>query len=367
MSDPGQVEHLEQQTPPEPQPTPMPQAPALQGREGRKAFLLEQLEKAEGAAKEHKEQKEPGPARAANGQFAPKQAQDDKESQAPAPEPKPWDAAPSQWKKDKAALWAAMAPEAREYVYQREQQNQTGVQPLLQKAAFADQINKVAEPYLEHIRGLGLDLPAAVGGMMRVDHQLRTLPYQQKLAVLQSIMAGYGINLGALIQGQSGQQAPQQFGSTGQPAYAMPPEILSIQNELTAIKGQTATNAEQQKAQLDYEAGLQIQKFAEKAEHFEEVRPVMKQLIEAGMADGLQDAYDKAIRLNPDLFAKIDAAQKAEAEKANRKAADEAAKRAKAAAVSPRSGTPGATSAANAKQDRRSMLREAFDNLSERL
>jgi len=335
----------------------------------RKELLAEQFDAVETAQDNPQPEKYAAPAtgeraRDESGKFVNKQVTggniilDDKASpfakaqgdQMSAPEPKPWEAPPASWKKDKHALWQGMSPEQQEYAFQREEQMRSGVEPLLPKAELADKISKVSEPYMNTIRGLGMDLPGAVEGLMRVDHQLRTLPFDQRLQQFLNIGKGYGIDL------------------TGQAQNATPgydPNVQALQNELLSIKGQFSNFTQQQEAAQQNVALSEIQSFARTAEHFDEVKPVMAKLLESGMAENLSDAYDKALRLNPDLFNSIQSAQQAANGAEKRATADAAAKRARAAVVSMRSATPGAPKAPAAK-DRRSMLSEALDGIEER-
>jgi hypothetical protein len=92
----------------------------------------------------------------------------------------------------------------------------------------------------------------------------------------------------------------------------------------------------------------------------------MIQLLQSGVATDLQDAYDKAVRLDPGLFETVHAGKQAQAEQTKRAGADRVAKAARAAAVSVRGSTPGAATQSKA-QDRRALLAEQFENLSERL
>ena len=86
----------------------------------------------------------------------------------------------------------------------------------------------------------------------------------------------------------------------------------------------------------------------------------------AALGIDLDDAYDKAIRLNPELFDAVQSGRQAEVDAAKRAAANTAAKRARAAAVSVKGSTPGTVTNTKA-QDRRSLLAEQFDNISDRL
>ncbi len=336
----------------------------------RKELLAEQFNEVE---RETAAAPQPAPAPAADrprdeaGKFAPKdkaapvQAAPQPELLlvAPATNPNPWDTAPNTWKKDKHPLWQGMSPEARQYAYEQEEKRRVGVEALAPKAELADKINKAAEPYINTIRGLGIDLPQAVSGLMKVDHDLRTLPYDQKLQVLQRVALGYGIDLSGQVQ-------------AAQPTQAYNPAFQNIQNELTQMKGQFQSFTQQQEAAQKQQAMQEIERFTKQAEHFSEVEDTMTQLLQSGIVAGtgmterLQDAYDKAIRLHPEIFDKVQSAKQASADAEKRKAADEAAKRAKASAVSVRGSTPSAKVTTD-KADRRSMLREALDGLSERL
>lgn len=270
---------------------------------------------------------------------------------APVLEPKPWDGAPKSWKKDKRVLWEAMTPEQREYAFQREEEMKASYDAAAPKADMGDKVLKAAEPYMNTIRGLGMELPQAVAGLMKVDHDLRTLPYEQKLAVLTNIARGYGIDL------------------TGQAQAATPgfdPNYQQLQNELLSVKGQMSNWERQQEASAQAAAQQEIERFAKTAEYFDEVKPTMAKLLQGGLAESVTDAYEKAISLHPEINSAINSAKQAAADVEKRAAANAAAQRAKAAAVSVKSATPGVTKQTNA-QDRRSMLREQLDGLSERL
>jgi NADH dehydrogenase/NADH:ubiquinone oxidoreductase subunit G len=88
--------------------------------------------------------------------------------------------------------------------------------------------------------------------------------------------------------------------------------------------------------------------------HFDMVREDMAQLLERGLAQDLETAYAKAVRMN-------DEAYKLEQDKLLRSANTQASKaqqvaKAKATAVSPRSVTPSGQVSKSDAKDRRSML-----------
>ncbi len=190
---------------------------------------------------------------------------------------------------------------------------------------------------------------------MKADHQLRTLPSQQKFQYLASLARSYGIDITGAPP-QQGQAQPQ----------GMDPNFYALQNELNSVRGEISSWKQQQEAAQEAQTLAEINKFAPTVEHFEEVRPTMIQLLQSGVVDNLQDAYTKAIRLNDDLFQAEQSRTQAEAAQKQIIAKNTAAKSAKAAAVSLKGSTPGASKSTNA-QTRREMLAEAFDGIDSRL
>jgi hypothetical protein len=262
-----------------------------------------------------------------------------------------WSKPPSSWKRDYHEPWRNVDPKVREYIWQREEETRSGIEPMKTKAQFADQVNKAMEPYMPTIQGLGIDAPTAIQALMQADYTLRNSPPEQKRAYLAQLASQYGINLGDVGY-------DQQVGPTD-------PAIYELRNELNNVRGEVVGWKKQQEEVQNQTLLSEIDEFANKADYFEEARPTMIQLLNAGVATDLQDAYEKAIRLDPDLSEQVQQSRQAEADAAKSKAANRAAKSAKAAAVSVRSSTPGFQPTTKA-QDRRSMLLEQFDSVSER-
>jgi hypothetical protein len=208
-------------------------------------------------------------------------------------------------------------------------------------------MQQAIEPYMNNIRGLGIEAPQAVKALMEADNVLRHGSPQQKQAYFAQLAQQYGINMGDV-----------QIQPTD-------PNFYAIQNELAQVRGEVL-NWKQAQENAQNEALLsEINQFQSKAEYFEEARPTMIQLLNSGVAKDLDDAYQKAIRLDNDLFTKHQQASQGQADAAKREQSNRAAKAARAAAVSVKSSTPGAATSTKA-QDRRSLLMEQFDNLNER-
>jgi hypothetical protein len=265
----------------------------------------------------------------------------------PPAEPPVWERPPASWKKDYHEAWTTADPKLKEYAWKREEEMKAGVQPLLSKAQFADQMQQAIEPYMQNIRGLGIEAPQAVKALMEADNVLRHGSPQQKQQYFAQLAQQYGINMGDV------QMQPTD------------PNFFAIQNELAQVRGEVLNWKQAQETAQNQALLQEINQFQTKAEYFEEARPTMIQLLNSGVAQDLQDAYEKAIRLDNDLFTKHQQASQGQADAAKREASNKAAKAARAAAVSVKSSTPGAATNTKA-QDRRSMLMEQFDNMNER-
>ena len=283
-----------------------------------------------------------------SGKFASNDKPLEKAVEEPIEEPV-WKRAPASWKKDYHDVWQTADPKMQEYAWQREEQMRKGVEPLISKAQFADQINEVVNPYLQTIQGMGLDTPKAVKALLEADHMLRTSNGQEKLQLFSRLAQQYGVNLNE-VNFQQG----------------VDPTIYALQNELNNVRGEVIGWKQQQEQAQNQQLLGEIEKFSSKAEHFEEARPTMIQLLQSGVAQTLEDAYEKAVRLDPELFDSVQVSKQAELDNAKRVAADRAAKSARANAVSVKSSTPGMATKNNA-QDRRSLLAEQFDQITARL
>ena len=315
----------------------------------RRAILEQSLE-----AAERGEPIEPV-ARDGKGRFATPKAEEPADEPQANEEPPVWKRPPASWKKDFHEVWQKADPKMQEYAWQREEQMRAGVEPLLSKAQFADAMQEAISPYMTTIQGLGLSPDKAVAALMDADHKLRNSDPQTKLQYFQQLAQSYGINLGAM-QGQPGQM-PQQ---------TVDPTVYALQNELNKVRGEVMGWKQQQEMMENQNLLNEINQFSLKAEHFEDVRPTMIQLLQSGVAQTLDDAYEKAIRLDPNLFEQMNKAQQAEVAAKQAKEQNRAAKAARAAAVSVRSATPGVNTAPKSS-DRRALLEEALTEIEARM
>lgn len=258
-----------------------------------------------------------------------------------------WKRPPSSWKKDVHEPYGTLPPAIQEYIHTREEQFHKGMEPLKQRAAMADRIHQAVEPFRANIATYaGGDIAKAAQALFNADHQLRTLPPQEKVQYLARLAQNYGVDFGQVTELAA--PVANQFNA----------EIQRLKGVIAGLETEKLKQIETQDQQEQKKVVEEITKFKDTHPHFDILRPRMKWLLESGGSESLDDAYKLASRLDSDLLPtqQVD----------NRKLADQRAKAARSAAVSVKSSTPGTATKTNA-QDRRSVLAESFDGIEGRL
>jgi hypothetical protein len=327
---------------------------------------------------EHEIEVNDDPIRNEKGQFASKQEQEPA-AEAPAvkeeTEAEPEQAAeveytpkvarPTTWKKEYLPLWDKLdkgenltPEEARkmlEYSTQRETEYKKGVSAYKAEADNARALSEAISPFVPELQKNGIHPAAWINNLGRAHMILTQAPYQQKVQLFNQLAKDYGIDLNSSYSGENTTQYqdPQ--------AFALQQQIQQLQQQVQ----QVGSWKEQQ------EQGVlmnEIQRFSsdvEKHPHFEVVREQMAQLLENGLANDLETAYAKAVRLNDEVWqTEQNRLLKQATNQANQ--AQRVAK-AKAAAVSPKSVTPNTQAGATDKKDRRSLLAEQMGEMGSRV
>lgn len=259
-------------------------------------------------------------------------------------EPKPARKAPSSWKKDYWGNWEKLGadPELaplQDYIEQRESEFAKGVSTYREEAMRSKELQEAIAPFVPVLQQHGLNPAQQVRNLMGAHQALAMGSPEQKLQMFQRLATEYGVPLQGLA---SGQADPQQF------------QVLSEINSLKQQLGSFQQSAQQRE---QAEIASRIEAFKSNASHFEDVRASMAGLLQAGMATDLQDAYEKAVRLDPAIWEKV----QAEKAQAQAQAAAKTVANKKATAVSPRSSAPTGRVAVAGGNDIRSALGAAFE------
>jgi hypothetical protein len=244
---------------------------------------------------------------------------------------------PSSWKKDYEEHWGKLDPTLQDYIQQREADYAKGVSTYKNQWDMAAPIVEAIRPFEPLLKEYGVAPQQWVSQLGNAHARLVKGTPEQKLEMFAQLANDYGVNLGAL---------------TGQTGYD--PQFSQLAQELNQIKNQWSSFQSAQEQQEQVQLQNEIESFKDDKPYFDEVRETMAGLLQSGMADDLQSAYDKAIRLNDDVFQKVSAEQAQKSEAAQR----EKVAAAKAKVLSPKSTTPTASASSGGKSA--SSAREAI-------
>ena len=261
---------------------------------------------------------------------------------------------PTTWKKEYRDIWDKMEKGEQlnredfvkfaDYANQRENEYRRGVSAYKAEADNARQLTEAIGPFIPELQQQGIHPVAWINNLGRAHMILSKAPYQEKIQMFHRLAQDYGIQLN-----QDGIQMPEQ--------QYVDPYQQQLMQQLQATQQQvqqlSAIREQEENARLTQEIS-RVSSNKERFPHFEMVREDMAQLLERGLAQDLESAYAKAVRMN-------DEAYKLEQDKLLKSAGTQASKaqqvaKAKATAVSPKSVTPSGQVSKTDAKDRRSVL-----------
>lgn len=226
---------------------------------------------------------------------------------------------PMSWRAEAKAEYANLPEWAKREAHKREHDFHNGVQQYKAAATFATQIGAEFKPYEALLRSQQWTPQALTRDMMNTHYRLSTGDNATKAAEVLRVAGLYNISA------QDIQAVLANVNSQPTQTQQTPREVTELQQRLDRI--------EQERAQAD-NASIQeqIRRFETDPNrpHFKEVAVTMGRLMSSGEASTMEEAYDKACRLVPQVHAKLEA-KRLEAER--RTAADKAAAARKAASV----------------------------------
>lgn len=229
--------------------------------------------------------------------------------------------APKTWRPEAAKAWAELPETVRAEVLKREEDMFKGIEGYKADASIGKVIKDIVAPYIPNMRAKGVDPVHQIRSLLASNEALERGTPEQKAMVFRKLAEVYDVDL-------SGE---------GQSPYA-DPQISALNKTIDELRSRLDTNdnrmAESVKANLQKE----VNTFADDPAHpyFDEVATDVAALLKGKVVTTLEEAYEKAVWLNPVTRAKeaarvtADAAAKAKSE-AEAKAA--AAKKASSANV----------------------------------
>lgn len=284
---------------PAPAPTPAPELPPTTDR---RELLTRAVEKSTERGKHAQHQP-----RTPHGQFnGPPKA-----PEVPAVPAIPRPQMPKSLKRELQPHWETAHPELAAAIHQRELDYEKGLTPLQRaKAEYEELINEF-KPYEQIMRSQNATPKQVIANLMKTASILHTgSPVDKAMAVAQT-MRQFGISFEQVQQLLSGSGAPAALGNG---APAIDPRVSELEQRYQTLESQLQQQANSQvEAAVEKFLGNPENKYANDV--WEQMVPLLKSPEVLGDArtieDKLKAAYQKAIRLNDDVFARVQADQKA--------------------------------------------------------
>jgi len=261
---------------------------------------------------------------------------------------------PTTWKKEYVDVWEKMKEgkpldkaefaKFAEYANQREAEYKKGVSAYKAEADNARQLTEAIGPFIPELQKHGIHPVAWIQGLGRAHYTLANGTYEQKVQMFHRLAQDYGIQLNS-----DSLQMPEQ-------AYVDPYQqqlMQQLQATQQQVQQLSAIREQEENARLMSEIE-RVSSNKERFPHFDMVREDMAQLLERGIAQDLETAYAKAVRINDEAY-KLDQDRLLKSASTQASKAQQVAK-AKATAVSPKSVTPSGQVSKTDAKDRRSML-----------
>ena len=193
----------------------------------------------------------------------------------------------SSWKQDAAAELEKLPDHVQKHIIERESQFHKGIEQYREAANFAKTIDKSIAPFKEYLNQLQVTPDVAFSNLLKTEKTLRTGTPQEKIEMFQRLANDYQIDVNSVLN------TPYN------------PQLVAYKQQLEWTKSQLDKANDFQQSHEETQINAAISDFGQQHEHFEDVRLTMADLLEKGLANDLNDAYAKAVRLDDNVFTKL--------------------------------------------------------------
>ena len=209
--------------------------------------------------------------------------------------------APVGWSPKQREDWSKIPRHLQDKIISREQDMASTMEGTAQARQTHDKMAQLGQNYASVLAAEGVNDPMqAVESLFQTTASLRMGTTEQKAQTIAGLISHYGIDIQALDNVLSG-EVTQSTGENAQLEQMINQRMAPIDSLMQRISQQETQQQEQQKT----EATNSVKDFAQTAEFLPDVRNDMADLIDMASARGqtmtLQDAYNKACTLNPQI------------------------------------------------------------------
>jgi hypothetical protein len=246
----------------------------------------------------------PKPAQAAPSVTAPPKPSGTPASSTPIPlagEPSVALKPPQNWRATAKDHWGKLPPEVQQEAVRIHHETRQAFDENANFRKVHQALQEAIAPFEGHLRATGANPLEAIQGAMRMQYTLERGSPQQKQAAFAQAFRASGLSIDQLAEAIDGQP------SQGQPqSQQQPMDVATLKQQV--LQEITQTFQAQQAESRNRKAAEEVAAFAANAEaypHFQQVQEEMRILqlasAQAGRRLSLEDAYNKAVRLDPEL------------------------------------------------------------------
>lgn len=226
--------------------------------------------------------------------------------------------APDEWSDAAKAAFAELPAEAQSALLEREQQAAAGLQQreqaIAQREGVVNALEAVLQPYMPDMQAAGADPVSTIQQLFEANKVLMENPRGGLKWLAQQL----SVDLVDLI--------------TDDESADVNPEVVKLQQQIHQLKGQISTRENADVKAVRDQAVAEVEAFRSATgddgqplhPYFDEVRQHAGQLVAAGTAATIEDAYNQAVWANPATRKKMlemDKAKEVKARKAKARAA----------------------------------------------
>lgn len=272
--------------------------------------------------------------------------------------------APAGWKAQAKAEWSKIPRAAQEEISRRETETAKALAHSTNARKHWDEFNQTVAPFVPLIRAQNSTPMAAVKNLMTTAAGLTVGSPEQKCRIIAEIIGNYGIDV-ALLDDIMSQNPPV----AGRGAPGTSPTEVAIQRAMAPVfdfMNRTQQMQQQRAQQIQQDADMEVNAFAEKNEFFDDVREEVADVLEwnanRGRSMSLQQAYDFVVKNNPEISGILAQREAAQKSKVNGAAVQRARQAASSISGSPNLGVRPVSES----NSRRSDIEAAWDEVSGR-
>jgi hypothetical protein len=205
--------------------------------------------------------------------------------------------APQSWKPGAREHWNALPPDVQQEVIRREREVAQFAQSTAQARQVYGHLGQLAQQYAPALQAEGVDIVTATQNLMGMVGRLRFGSPQERAQTIVSLVQNYGVDIEALDQALVGTLQPGQQGPQPQQVFQDP--------RVDQLLGTIQAAQQQRVEQVYHQATSEVEQFGQGKDFFADVREDMADILEVAARRGIEmtldQAYDRACRLNPEI------------------------------------------------------------------